>query len=566
MRTGRHTRPLIILLLIASMAGSVALTGLPSGADRLGEIHKNITLFGLIYREIAQKYVEDVQPDKLMRVGVNAMLRAIDPYTVLIEEEDNEQFQIMTTGRYGGVGMLIQVREGWPTVVEPPYDNTPALRAGIREGDRIIEIDGESTRGKSVSEVASHLRGEIGTSVVLKVSRDGVADPLEFRLVRAEIVVKDVEYAGILEDGIGYIKLSRFSRNAANEVRDAVRRLRNEGMRALVFDLRNNPGGLLDAAVGVTDVFLPRKERIVSTKGRVPEAAQEYYSENDPIIGDLPMVVLVNDLSASASEIVAGALQDNDRAVIVGQQTFGKGLVQSVVGLTRESRLKLTTAKYYLPSGRLIQNDSRWKKRFGEDVVDHITDVIKADSTHMLQDFFTASGRKVPSGKGIVPDVAVPQDTLNDYEVALLRQSMIFNYAVLYANTHAGLKRDFEVSEAIISDFRRFLKDKEFSYKLASEQELEEFENALKRDGVYEQMLPTLTKLHAQIEESKKNAFDENIDFIKQQLGEEIAAKLWGTSAKIEKSLKYDKELQKAMELIRDQAWQTLLRPAAGQG
>ncbi len=561
MRTGRYTRYIAIFLLLTGLAGTVALTGLPSGTDRLGEIHKNITLFGLIYREIAQKYVEDVQPDKLMRVGVNAMLRAIDPYTVLIEDEDNEQFQIMTTGRYGGVGMLIQVRDGWPTVVEPPYENTPALRAGIREGDRIIEIDGESTRGKNVSEVASHLRGEIGTAVVIKVTRDGIDEPLEFRLVRAEIVVKDVEYAGLLEENIGYIKLSRFSRNAANEVRDAVRRLRNEGMRALVFDLRNNPGGLLDAAVGVSDVFLPRQKLIVSTRGRVPEAAQEYYSENDPILGDLPLIVLVNDLSASASEIVAGALQDVDRAIIVGQQTFGKGLVQSVIGLTRDSRLKLTTAKYYLPSGRLIQNDARWKKRFGEDVVDHITDVIKADSTHMLKEFFTEAGRKVPSGKGIVPDVSVPQDTLNDYEIALLRQSMVFNYAVLYANTHADLQRNFEVSEEIITDFKRFLAEKNFTYKLESEQELEAFEKALQEDGVLEQMQPLLDKLHAEIEASKENAFEENLEFIKHQLAQEIAAKLWGTSARIEISLKKDKALQKAVELIREQAWQTLLQP-----
>ena len=536
----------ILVLSLAGLTGWFSTGGYPEGRDYLSEIQKNTYLYGLVYREIAQKYVELVDPTKLMRIGINAMLDAIDPYTVLIEKEDNAQLQIMTTGKYGGLGMLIGMRDGWPTVVEPPYEDTPAMRAGLREGDHIIEIDGESTKGKSVNEVAAKLRGQVGTAVTIKILREGEPNPIEFRLIRAEIIVKDVVYANIIEDGIGYIKLTRFSKNAGQEVKDAIRRLRERGMRALILDLRNNPGGLLEAAVGVADALLPKGKLIVSTRGRVEGTEQKYFSEHEPVLGDLPLVVLVNEASASASEIVSGAVQDLDRGVIVGRQTFGKGLVQSVIGLTRDTRLKLTTAKYYLPSGRLIQKKRKHPESEALDILLHQEEEIDRKNSA----YITVGGRRVYGGGGIYPDVYVAPDSLNRFQQALIRKSMIFNYAVLYANTHEDLQRGFEVTEEILQDFKKFLQDKQFDFKFDSEIELERFRRALERDGISANIDESLRSIQEAIQKKKAEAFRENLDFIKHQLAMEISAKLWGTAAKIEVSFENDKELQEAIRVL----------------
>ena len=547
-----HKRILILAFIVISLAGLTGWfsnSGVPEGKDYLSEIQKNTYLYGLVYREIAQKYVEWVDPAKLMRVGINAMLDAIDPYTVLIEKEDNAQLQIMTTGKYGGLGMLIGIRDGWPTIVEPPYEDTPAMRAGLREGDQIIEIDGESTRGMNVNEVASRLRGPIGTSVTIKIAREGEDQPIEFRLIRAEIVVKDVVYSGLLEDGIGYIKLTRFSKNAGREVKDAIRRLREQGMTALILDLRNNPGGLLEAAVDVADALLPKGKLIVSTRGRVEGTEQSYYSEHEPVLGDLPLVVLVNEASASASEIVSGAIQDLDRGVIIGRRTFGKGLVQSVVGLTRDTRLKLTTAKYYLPSGRLIQKDRRKGDPHAVDILypHDDQDVEKQNGAYV-----TEGGRKVYGGGGVFPDLTVERDTLNQYQRALIRKSMIFNYAVLYANTHENLQRNFEVNDEILDSFREFLQKKQFDYQPVSEVELQRLKKALAADGILGSAQECLDALQAKIDAMKQRAFEANLDFIKHQLAMEISAKLWGTAAKLEVSFKNDRELQTALDVLKN--------------
>ncbi len=546
-------RILVVVLILGSLAGLTgwfSARGVPEGKDYLSEIQKNTYLYGLVYREIAQKYVELVDPAKLMRVGIQAMLEAIDPYTVLIEKSDNDQLQIMTTGKYGGLGMLIGIREGWPTVVEPPYEDTPAMRAGLREGDHIIEIDGESTKGLTVNEVAARLRGQVGTAVTIKISREGEPEPIEFRLIRAEIVVKDVTYAGLLENGIGYIKLSRFSKNAGREVKDAIRRLREQGMQALILDLRNNPGGLLEAAVEVADALLPRGKLIVSTRGRVDGTEQSYYSEHEPVLGDLPLAVLVNGASASASEIVSGAVQDLDRGVLVGRRTFGKGLVQSVIGLTRDTRLKLTTARYYLPSGRLIQKDRRSEEPYHLDVLYHPEN--EDGGKKVNKEFRTAGGRRVYGGGGIFPDVEVPRDTLNRFQKALIRKSMVFNYAVLYANTHENLRRNFEVTPEIVADFRRFLEEKGFDYQPPSAMALQQLKRAAQVDGIAAETRRCIQQLEAAVEKVKRHAFEDNLPFIKRQLAMEISAKLWGTAAKLEVSFRYDRDLQKAKEILAD--------------
>jgi carboxyl-terminal processing protease len=557
---------LFLFLLIGTIGFSASFSkwGRGEESDYYNAIRKNTILFGEIYKQIAHKYVEKVDPEKLMRVGINAMLDSVDPYTVLIEDEDNVQLQIITQGKYGGLGMLVGYQDDWPTVVEPPYEGTPAMKAGIREGDKIIEVDGVSTKGETVSEVASKLRGEKGTAVTIKIKRAGERDPIEFRLIRAEIVINDVGYAGMVEEGIGYIKLTRFSKNAEREVKDSIRKLRNEGAKGIILDLRNNPGGLLEAAVGVADAFLPKGKLVVSTSGRLEETKQEYFSEHKPVAGELPLVVLINGLSASASEIVSGTIQDLDRGVIVGRQSFGKGLVQSVVGLTREARLKLTTAKYYLPSGRLIQREQYSEEILLADAGKQSAVDQKAATQTNPEHYKTGHGRLVDGGGGILPDVIVEGDTLTDYERALVRQSMIFNYAVLYASTHENLQKGFDVTPAILDDFKKFLSEKNFTYKSTAEEELEEFRQAAVREGLDSSVNKALQEIEAQIAVQKQLSLEQSLDFLKRQLAMEISAKLWDTQAKIEAGFRDDRDLAEALRLLKDKnAYEAVL---AGKG
>lgn len=561
-------RVLVFVFLIvglASFAAGFSSLRPSSSGDYLDEIRKNVSLYGLIYREIAQKYVEPVAPEKLMKVGINAMLDSVDPYTVLIEKEDDAQLQIMTTGKYGGIGMLIGIKDGLPTVVEPPYEGTPALRAGLREGDQLLEIDGESVRGATVNTVAEKLRGDIGTAVTIKIVREGEPHPIDFRLIRAEIVVKDVVYAGLIDDNVGYIKLTRFSKNAGAEVSDAIRQLRTQGMKALILDLRNNPGGLLEAAVGVADAMLPKGKLIVSTRGRVEGSVQEYYSEHEPVLGDLPLVILVNEYSASASEIVSGAIQDLDRGLIIGRPTFGKGLVQSVIALTRDARLKITTAKYYLPSGRLIQKDHQSDNPEHVDIVFHPDNrAAAADSSEQntKKVYTTGVGRKVFGGGGIYPEVTVTADTLNRFEETLLRKSMIFNYAVLYANTHENLEQGFAVSDEMVASFKKFLDEKKFTFETGSEIELKRFAEAVAKENIADDIASSLAAISSAIEKNKQHTFEQALGFVKQQLAMEISAKLWGTHAKIEAGFHDDKELQEALKVIKNkEIYLSLLSP-----
>lgn len=553
----------LFLVIALGLVGLMTYSRIGAGGetDYHNTVRKNTILFGELYKQIAHKYVEKIDPEKLMRVGINAMLEAIDPYTVLIEDEENVQLQIITQGKYGGLGMLVGSQNEWPTVVEPPYEGTPAMKAGIREGDRIIEIDGESTRGKPISEVASKLRGEKGTAVTIKIQREGESNPIEFRLIRAEIVIKDVEYAGVIHGDIGYIKLTRFSKNAEREVKSAVLSLREQGAKSLILDLRNNPGGLLEAAVGVADAFLERGKPIVSTRGRLEETFQEYISQNIPVAGDLPLVVLINELSASASEIVAGTIQDWDRGVIIGRPSFGKGLVQSVVPLTREARLKLTTAKYYLPSGRLIQRQSFARELLLDEPDSTRGGDSAADKSRM---FKTAAGREVHGGGGIEPDVVVAADSLNEFERALLRQSMMFNYAVSYASRHPDLQKGFEVDHEMLENFQRFLEEKNFSFKTDAERELAELRQAMAREGTAAQAVPAFQALEASIAEYKRHLFVQSLDFVKRQLAMEISAKLWDTATKIEAGLGDDRDLEKAFQILKtENAYQAILRPNA---
>ncbi len=549
--------------------------GVSVSADYVHEIRKNIEVFGLIYQEISRKYVDPVDPDKFMKAGINGMLGTLDPYTVLIEKEDNAQLQIITHGKYGGLGMSISVRDGWATVIEQPYEGTPALKAGIREGDRIIEVDGVPTKDMNVEEVASRLRGEVGTEVDLKIVREGEPEPLVYHLIRAEITIHDVTYSGIIRDGIGYVKLSRFSKNAGYEVNQAVRDLKAQGLKALILDLRNNPGGLLEAAVEVAENFVKKGEAIVSTKGRVEGSDKAYRSEKDPALGNLPLVVLVNGLSASASEIVAGAIQDLDRGVITGETTYGKGLVQTVVSLTRDSALKITTAKYYVPSGRCIQKDQPHPDEQADLLVsvaegEDLTDVrLEAESSKSAEKtekaspevFRTKNGREVYGGGGIKPDVEVSIPKLNRFESALRRKAMTFNFAVTYTSKHPAIKHhDFNVDDNIVAEFRQFLRDKKFAYTSQSELQLAELKKTAESEGYLADLQPSLTTLEQALQHEKDDDFTKSQNFIRQELEREIAGKLFGSKAQVEVTFDDDPAIKKALEiLLSADAYNTIL-------
>ncbi len=559
----------VIAAALLTVAGWALNWGVGVSADYVQEIRKNIEIFGLVYQEISKKYVQPVDPDRFMKAGINGMLETLDPYTVLIEQEANSHLQIITTGKYGGLGMKIGLRDGTPTVVEQPFEDDPAGKAGIREGDRIVEINGEATQQLSINEVASKLRGEIGTAITIKIEREGELEPMEFRLIRAEITVLDVSYSGLVQDGVGYVKLSGFSKNAGYEIQQAVRDLKDKGATGLILDLRSNPGGLLDAAVSVSENFVKKGDLVVSTKGRVEGSAKEYLSEKEPVAGTVPLVVLVNEYSASASEIVAGAIQDLDRGVIVGAPTFGKGLVQTVVPITRDAALKITTAKYYTPSGRLIQRPDRLphhkdngiiaaEEEGSEEPGNQVDTPGALDENSLSEDTTivhrTRGGREVRGGGGIKPDIRLDSPRLSRYEDRLLRKSMMFQFALIYAHQHSTLARDFKVDDALLNEFKKFLQEKNFTYVSESEEVLADLKNIAKEEGYLDKLANEMTTLENALLAEKTDDFARSSDFIARELKKEIAAKLFGTRGRVEATLNEDPVFQEALKVLRNQA------------
>lgn len=546
----RTNNLLIVVLAVLIAAGSFSVLQSKSVKDVYSEVRYNITIFGQIYKALNERYIKEIDPEKFMRAGIEGMLNELDPYTVYLEKDGQDEIQIMTRGKYYGVGMRIVVRNGWATVADTPFPNSPAYRAGIREGDQIIEIDGESTKRFTLSETASRLRGDKkGSEVRIKILRIGEPEPLSFTLIRDEIIVTDINFSGFVEPGIGLIDLSQFNRGAGQQVGDAIEQLKDQGLDALILDLRGNPGGLLDVAVSVADCFVPKGELVVYTKGRTAETMQEYRAQRIPEAGEIPVAVLIDGYSASASEIVAGAIQDHDRGIVIGRPSYGKGLVQTVLPLDRrgESQIKLTTAAYYLPSGRLIQKPDIFKS--GPESVFYSDEQNKA-----LKDkkYYTKNGRLVQGAGGIYPDIEVENQPTTPYVIEMLRRSLFFNYSLNYVAAHKDLQPGFEVTDEMLADFMEFVESKDFQYKPMGYAQLEELEKIAKENEFYDQMASGIDGLKSQFEQVSLQDREKSMDQIKLILKREITAKLFGHEAAARVLFPSDSTLMTAVNILKD--------------
>ena len=549
----RNKRSIFGLALLAVLAIGFAAGFWMPRDDEFFELRKNFRIFGAAYEELVTGYVEPVDASMLMRTGLDAMLEELDPYTTYIDEASNADLSIITRGRYGGVGLSVGMRGGRISVIAP-IEGASGYKQGVRAGDVITRVEDQPTAALSLSDVRNLLRGEPGTTVDITVKRAGATTPLTFTLTREDVQLENVTYSGFVEDdpstGVGYIKLERFAREAGPEVKRALQGLKQTGaMNGLILDLRDNPGGLLKAAVQIAQLFVEEGSVIVSTRGRAAETERVYRSQNAPIAPDLPLVVLVNEFSASASEIVAGAVQDLDRGVVMGTTTFGKGLVQVVRSLPYNTSLKMTTAKYYVPSGRSIQS------------VDYSADKASSVPDSSRRTFTTANGRTVYDQHGIEPDRIVGDDEPSQLEAALQRRAAFFFFANHYAAQHDSLAGPLDVTDETMKAFRTWLDQQDMDYRTEAEQSVLHLKNSLAEAG-YQGTDDEIAALQDAVLEEKRDGFERHALALKQHLKREILARFVTESQKIEAMMAHDVHVQEAVRLINDaESYQDVITP-----
>ncbi|MDR0367936.1 MAG: S41 family peptidase, partial [Bacteroidales bacterium] len=500
-----------------------------------------------LFRELDANYVDDVNVTDLNKTAIDAMLNKLDPYTVYYPESDLEEFKLMTTGQYGGIGALIQQGDDYVMIAEP-YDNCPASKAGLQPGDKIVEVGGKDMKGKSVSDVSSLLKGQPGTTLSLGIIPYGKNKMVKKEIIRQEIKLPPVSYYGMIDNETGYIRLDQFTDNASSEVKNAYTKLKEQNMQYLVLDLRGNTGGLLNEAVNIVNFFVDKGNIVVSTKGKTEEKNQLYYTMNTPIDTKIPLAVLVDGQSASASEIVVGALQDLDRAVIIGQRTYGKGLVQNVLPLSYNTRLKVTVSKYYLPSGRCIQKvDYSHKDNAGKSSS-------KADSSAMV--FRTKGGRTVYDYGGVEPDIVIAGENYTTVLLAMFQKNIIFNYANEFKlNNSSILPVDkFVFTDAMYDDFLKYVSDKHLEYETFTERQIKQLKESVKADKFTDEVSLAITALEAAVEKDKSTDLIRFKKEISEMLEPEIVSRYYSQKGKIEASLKNDPELKQASELIKNNA------------
>ena len=505
------------------------------------EISKNLDIFAEVYKEVNTTYVDEVQPGELIRAAIDGMLKSLDPYTNFYSEAQAEDYRYQTTGTYAGIGSTIRTIGDY-VYIDSPVDDFPAYKAGLLPGDKILAVDGVDMKGKTASDVTDYLKGKAGTTFSIKIARLGEGD-LTKSITRETIKIKNVPYYGIIEDNIGYMQLTRFTPDAGKEVRDAVIALKAEGATSLVLDLRNNGGGLLHEAINIVNVFVPRGETIVITKGKFQEDNRTYKTLNSPVDTEIPLVVLINDGSASASEIVSGSLQDLDRAVLIGQNSFGKGLVQTTKRLTYNTSMKITTAKYYIPSGRLIQRLDYGNKVNGKALA--VADSIK-------KEFKTKNGRNVIDGEGIQPDLNIEEYKYSKLAISLIRNDLIFQFANEYRSKNPQISgpKIYDVSNETFEDFKSFLKDKEYEYTTNTEKNLDKLIDQAKDDKYYELLKGELTSLKTALESTKKADLDNNNQELKELLEYEIVRRYYFEKGKVEVGFDDDLEWAKTKSIF----------------
>lgn len=516
-----------------------------SYVDSYFEISKNLDIFITLFKELNLYYVDDTEPGELVEKGIDGMLKSLDPYTTFIPETDIEDYRFMTTGQYGGIGALIRKKDSLVVVAEP-YEGFPADKAGLIAGDVILEVNGKSVDGKSTGDISQVLKGQPQTEVEVKVQRFGVAKPMDITIVREEIQIESVPYSGMLNEEIGYVNLSSFTDNCSQDVEKAIKELKEKGMNKLVLDLRGNPGGLLKEAVSLSNLFVPKGELIVSTKGKVKDWNKDYNATEQPLDKEMPLVVLVNSGSASASEIVSGVIQDLDRGVVIGERTFGKGLVQTTRPLSYNSQLKVTTAKYYIPSGRCIQALD-YSNRRKDGSVGKVPD-------SLISVFQTRVGRLVYDGGGIRPDIEVEPRKLSELSYNLGMRMLFFDFATefYHKNKEIPAVEDFEISDAIYDEFKAWLDTKEFDYTTNSEEMMEDLKEVAEEEKYFERIELQYKALLEEVKHNKDHDLEVFQDEVKELLKGELVSRYYHQKGRIQAMLEDDTEVKKALGILAD--------------
>ena len=532
-------RNILISCMAAAMAFASAITADAQSQNfKLGQWSE---INNSIIKELNRSYVDSLPLDRIMRAGVNAMLEELDPYTIYVPEEENEDFELFLSKTYGGIGAIIHKKVGENVIINEPYENSPAHKYGLQCGDEIIAIDGVPVKGLQTKESSDRMKGKPGTSVTFKVKKVRTTDTLDINIVRERIHFPDIQYAGMIDDTTGYILQSGFTENVSAEIRARFNELKKLGMKRLVLDLRGNGGGLMSEAINIVSLFVPKGSLVVSSKGNTEDSLREYHTTLEPIDTKMPIIVMIDSGSASSSEIVSGALQDLDRATIMGKRSYGKGLVQSIRPLPYNGQLKVTTAKYYTPSGRCVQAID-YSSRNDDGSVGHIPD-------SLTKEFRTAGGRIVRDGGGITPDVDIDAQDYSRLVYALVLGGVIDQYVIDYARRHESIPAvdDFHFSNEDFEDFIRFAKTQEFDYRSSAKTYYDQMKKELEKDGLADSMSEELSALEKALEMDKERFIrlkkEEIIPFIE----EELATRYWFQEAGVKVRLRYDEQLKTAL-------------------